>query len=140
MITTTINYAQMEEQYKAYDKDALYRAIKQEESMLTLDETDDALYQAFYAAEKTSNIGIVEEVEELIKVGNDSLAAIKTAAMQDTKLIDYYRKTVNEIYLTTFAKGNYDLTAQQIAILYLIATDYTPWEGGDAVYIASLMH
>ncbi len=133
------NYLQLEEQYKVYDKTALYRALQQDSTLLNLSDSCDALYQQYYAAEKVSNIGIVQEIEALIKQGNDSLATLKNATIQDQKMIDEFRKTVNEIYLASFAKANYDLTSEQIAILYPIAVNYTPWEGGDAVYIARLM-
>ncbi len=133
------NYTQLEEQYKTYDKTALYRAIQQDSSILNLGDTADVMYQQFYTTEKNSNIGMVQEIETLIKQGNDSLAGVKTASMLDQKQIDYFRKLVNGIYLETYAIGIYDLSAEQIEQLLPIATNYTPWEGGDAVYIARLM-
>ena len=107
--------------------------------MMYLGDSSDILYQDFYVAEAAGNIEKIAEIEALIKDKQDSLAMIKNATLLDQKLIDYFRKQVNEIYLNTFAEGNYSLTQEQIEILMPIAVNYTPWEGGDAVYIARQM-
>ena len=133
------NYVILNEEYKNHDMTALYRVLKSDTSLMYLGDTADVMYQQFYTTEKISNIGMIQEIETLIKQGNDSLAGVKTASMLDQKLIDYFRKQVNEIYLNTFAEGNYALTQEQIEILMPIAVNYTPWEGGDAVYIARQM-
>jgi hypothetical protein len=132
-------YTQLEEQFKEYDKKALYKAIKENQAMMYLGDSSDILYQDFYVAEAAGNIEKIAEIEALIKDKQDSLAMIKNATLLDQKLIDYFRKQVNEIYLNTFAEGNYSLTQEQIEILMPIAVNYTPWEGGDAVYIARQM-
>ena len=132
-------YTQLEEQYKAYDKEILYKALKENPAMINLNDASDALYQNFYTEEAAGNIEKIAEIEALIKDNQDSLAMLKNAELQDQKQIDYFRKLVNEIYLTTFARGNYNLTQEQTEILKPIAVLYTPWEGGDAVYIARLM-
>jgi len=133
------NYEQLEEQYKAYDKEAVYKALKEDATLLNMGATNDAEYQQFFTEMTASNIEKISEIENLIKNREDSLAMVKNAVLQDEKLIDEFRKVVNEIYLTTFARGNYDLTQEQIDILMPIAVNYTPWEGGDAVYIARNM-
>ncbi len=130
------SYAALEEQYKTYDKEVLYKAIKENPSIMNLGDASDVLYQDFYTSESGGNIEKIAEIEALIKDNQDSLAMLKNATIQDQKQIDYFRKIVNEIYLTTFAKGSYNLSPEQIDILMPIATEYTPWEGGDAVYIA----
>ena len=45
---------------------------------------------------------------------------------------------VNNTYLTSYSRSNYQLTALQTYFLKAIA-NITPWEGGDAVYIARFM-
>ena len=133
------NYEQLEEQYKAYDKEAVYKALKEDATLLNMGAANDAEYLQFFTEMTTSNVEKISEIENLIKNREDSLALVKNALLQNEKLIDELRKIVNEIYLTTFARGNYDLTQEQINILMPIATRYTPWEGGDAVYIARNM-
>jgi hypothetical protein len=132
-------YTALQEQYKTYDREVLYKALKENPMLMNLGDATDALYQDFYAEEAAGNIEKIDAIEEFIKNNEDSLAMLKNAELQDQKQIDYFRKQVNEIYLTTFAKGNYNLSQEQIDILLPIATQYTPWEGGDAVYIARLM-
>lgn len=113
--------------------------IQTDPMLINLNDANDALYQDFYAEEAAGNIEKIDAIEEFIKNNEDSLAMLKNAELQDQKQIDYFRKLVNEIYLSTFAKGIYDFTQEQTDILLPIATQYTPWEGGDAVYIARLM-
>ncbi len=133
------SYEQLEEQYKVYDKEAVYKALKEDNTLMTMGATTDAEYLQFFSLMATTNVEKISEIENLIKNREDSLAKIKNQNLQDQKMIDYFRKVVNEIYLNTFARGNYDLTQDQKEILMPIAVNYTPWEGGDAVYIARNM-
>jgi hypothetical protein len=44
-------------------------------------------------------------------------------------------KKVNEVYLNTIAKGNYDYNASHLSVLEQVASQ-CPWEGGNAVFRA----
>ncbi|NVN96406.1 MAG: T9SS type A sorting domain-containing protein [Bacteroidetes bacterium] len=88
---------------------------------------------------QASNIKKIDEIEQLIKNNEDSLAMLKNAELQDEKQIDRFRKIVNEIYLSTFALDNYELSSEQHERLLSIALSHTPREGGEGVYIARYM-
>jgi hypothetical protein len=105
---------------------------------MNMGDTSDIAYQQFYALNQNSNIGKIVETQELIKKGKVDEALLRNEAVQDQKLIDYYMKEVNNIYLSTYARSNYQLTAEQIVFLTTVA-NITPWEGGDAVFIARYM-
>jgi hypothetical protein len=116
----------------------LYSELKSDTSLMYMGDATDALYQDFYAEEAAGNIEKIAEIEALIKDNQDSLAMLKNAELQDQKQIDYFRKQVNEIYLTTFANGIYDFTQTQESALSAVA-NLPAYAGGDAVYTARVM-
>ncbi len=133
-----INYTALFETYSDYDKSTLYKILESDTTLRNLGDTGDVKYQAFYNLIKYSNIGKITEFE--YKLMNDELAEAKQLnnSLVNTSQVEEYRKIVNDIYLNTFATGYYTLTQEQISTLQQIA-DITPWEGGDAVYIARYM-
>ncbi|HMW10993.1 MAG: T9SS type A sorting domain-containing protein [Bacteroidetes bacterium] len=65
-------------------------------------------------------------------------AKTRNLAVTDTKLIEFYSKIINDIYLSTVARGNYDFTQDQLDWIYSIAA-LCPFEAGPAVYRARLL-
>ena len=133
-----INYTALFETYSDYDKSTLYKILESDTTLRNLGDTGDVKYQMFYNLIKYSNIGKITDFE--YKLMNNELAEAKqlNSSLVNTSQVEEYRKIVNDIYLNTFAIGYYTLTQEQVSTLQQIA-DVTPWEGGDAVYIARYM-
>jgi hypothetical protein len=133
-----INYTALFETYSDYDKSTLYKILESDTTLRNLGDTGDVKYQTFYNLIKYSNIGKITDFE--YKLMNNELAEAKqlNSSLVNTSQVEEYRKIVNDIYLNTFAIGYYTLTQEQVSTLQQIA-DVTPWEGGDAVYIARYM-
>ena len=137
-VRNEVVYDTLNTEFTTYDQEMLYRLLKGDSTLMNMGDTSDIAYQQFYADNQNSNIGKIVETQELIKNGEVDEALLRNEAVQDQKLIDYYMKEVNNIYLSTYARSNYQLTALQIDFLTSIA-NLTPWEGGDAVFIARYM-
>ncbi len=137
-VRNEVVYDTLNTEFTTYDQEMLYRLLKEDSTLMNMGDTSDIAYQQFYALNQNSNIGKIVETQELIKKGKVDEALLRNEAVQDQKLIDYYMKEVNNIYLSTYARSNYQLTAEQIVFLTTVA-NITPWEGGDAVFIARYM-
>src|SRR5690606_8709960 len=79
---------------------------------------------------------------DTVAVGPDTIhvdsARTRNLAVADFKLIEFYSKIINDIYLSTAARGNYDFTQDQISWIYAIAA-LCPFEAGPSVYRARLL-
>lgn len=78
------------------------------------------------------------DVQDYIAAGNVTAASTMNATIAGTDIMEINKKTVNDIYLATWAVGNFELTAAQQAALQSIADQFAI-EGGDAVYSARVM-
>ncbi|MBL0330075.1 MAG: T9SS type A sorting domain-containing protein [Bacteroidetes bacterium] len=106
--------------------------------MLTLGAADDIDYQNFYTASETAPIGKFEQVSDLINSDNVATATSVNSAVAPTTVMETNRKTVNAIYLQTFASGSYELESADESTLLAIA-NLDPLIDGDAVYSARAM-
>ena len=132
-------YTNLEEQYKSYNRYLLYKLLQENNSLIYMGDSSDYLYEQFFNEQSNGNIGTYDSLLTLIAMGNIDEALVLNNTIQDSKLIDYNQKIVTDIYLRTFAVDNYYLDSAQYDTLYYIATNYTPWEGGMAVYTARYM-
>ena len=101
-------------------------------------DTSDYVYQAFYNTMQSSNSAHYINTITAISIGDIDLASSELSQIDDTTTIDDNRITVGNIYLNTWAIGNYTLTDDQISTLYDIAY-LDPATNGDAVYTARVM-
>ena len=120
------------------DKMMTYRELKKDPAMLTLGAADDIDYQNFYTASETAPIGKFEQVSDLINSDNVATATSVNNAVAPTTVMETNRKTVNAIYLQTFASGSYELESADESTLLAIA-NLDPLIDGDAVYSARAM-
>ena len=80
----------------------------------------------------------IENINDNIGSGNNQQANTINNSFVPQTLIEQNRKTVNSIYLNTWASGIYSLTSQDSATLLNIALQ-NPLTNGDAVYSARVM-
>ena len=139
IVRDELEYPNLNEQFREYNRYILYQTLKENPWIMTMGGADDYMYQDFFNNESKGNIGKFDALETLIAEGNIDQALVKNGQIIDSTLIAYNQRIVNDIYLNTFARDNYELTPAQYQTLYDIATNYTPWEGGEGVYIARYM-
>jgi len=115
-----------------------YRYFRQNPGALQLNVPNDALYQSFYQQCANSCVGTIENINDNIASGNTSQAVNLNNSFSPQTLIEQNRKTVNSIYLNTWANGQWWFTSADSATLLSIASQ-DPLTNGDAVYSARVM-
>lgn len=125
----------------------LYNFIKGDS---TVDTSSLVVIQDFKDDLETQPVGKFNEVDNSISLAfSDTLAltadSLKMDSAQATntsivtnKLIEFYKKIVNDIYLNTAARNNFVFTNDQITWLNTIAP-LCPFEAGPAVYQARML-
>jgi hypothetical protein len=139
IVRDELEYPDLYVQFREYNRYVLYQALRENQYIINLGGDDDYMYQDFFNDEQNGNIGKFDAMETLIAEGNIDQALVENGLIIDSSLIAYNQRVVNDIYLNTFARDIYDLSTEQYQTLYDIATNYTPWEGGEGVYIARYM-
>jgi hypothetical protein len=132
MVSTNGDETQYAEASFAYNK------LKVEPALLEMNSPDDYIYQEFYDAAKLSTIGKLDEVNTLTVKDSVADANIANQAIQDENQIELNKKTVNEIYLKTWAEGIMEFTPADSLTLLNIANQNT-FTGGNGVVGARVM-
>ena len=133
---TTVSVVGDETQYA--EANFAYNKLKVEPALLDMNSPDDYIYQEFYDAAKLSTIGKLDEVNTLTVKDSVADANIANQAIQDENLIEFNKKTVNEIYLKTWAEGIMEFTPADSLTLLNIANQNT-FTGGNGVVGARVM-
>lgn len=84
------------------------------------------------------NVGKYVRFSDLISQRNFTEASAQNDAFTPLNQVEYHIKTVNDIYLDTWAAGRYDFTSDEYSALIGIA-EQSPYMGGPAVYTARVM-
>lgn len=115
-----------------------FKTFKEDTTILSQGNGNDASYQQFYDDVALSNMGALVAVGTLANDSNTIVAAQNiNAAINDTNSIEYFKKTINDIYLNTIAIG-LDLSATDSSFLNYCTT-LTIYQAGDAIYMAAAM-
>jgi Secretion system C-terminal sorting domain/SprB repeat/Right handed beta helix region len=138
IVRNSITYPISPMEFRFSDKEMAYRELKKDTTFMALGAPDDSVYQNFYHATQTTPIGKFAQVNALINSDNIATATAINGAVVSTTTIESNRKLVNEIYLRTFASGNYNLDVTDEDVLLSIAI-LNPLTDGDAVYSARSM-
>lgn len=130
-------YTALLNENKFLERKLAFRVLKANPQWLNLGTPADTLYQQFYTNTKQSTIG------KFVLINDTASTDIATAlsmnnAINDTCAIEYNRKTVNQIYLNSWAIGNSAFSSADSVTLYNIAIQ-EPLASGDAVYSARVM-
>jgi hypothetical protein len=96
---------------------------------------EDVVYQSFYNTMDAGIIGEKEYITSLIRDEDYTNALAAVTAMNDTNLLEYNFKVVNEIYINCCVSDTTEMTETQKLILENIAYQL-PLLGGSAVYQA----
>jgi hypothetical protein len=138
VVGDSLQFEEYEDENIYLAKAAAFNAMKEDTTILHQGNAKDADYQNFYNAMAASNIGLFAEVNEL--AGDTNLIAQAAALnenINDTNSIEYYSKTVNDLYLNKTARGM-PLNASDTLVLENIA--HLTWQiAGDAKYTAIAM-
>ncbi len=132
MVSTNGDETQYAEANFAYNK------LKVEPDLLDMNAPNDYKYQEFFDATKLSTIGKLDEVNDLTVKDSVMDANLANQVIQDENLIEFNKKTVNEIYLNTWAQGILDFTPSDSLILLGIAEQNIA-SGGNGVVGARVM-
>ncbi len=116
----------------------VFEELRSDPSLMNLGTENDAELQEFYDYALGTNLGALTYVKELLGQNDESQAETVNSQVTPENLIEYNEKTVNEIYLQTWAEDIFVLTTEQIQTLNDIALQ-NPISGGPAVYTARVM-
>lgn len=120
------------------NKSTAYRILDENDSLMYLDLPTDTILQNFYDEYSSSNIAMFQEVKTLAEQGETEDAISQNENINDTNLIEYNTRIVNEIYFEATQSDTLHLTSAQVSALQNIAYQ-NPMEGGEAVYRARAM-
>jgi len=115
-----------------------YEKIKADTSILYLGLPDDKQYQKFYQRVKSSNIGKLDNIKALIAAENYNAAIISNSFFTPLNTIEKNIKTVNDIFLHTWANEQFAFTSADSTTLMDIATQ-NPAYSGEGVYMARVL-
>jgi len=131
-------YIDLQNEYRAYDADFLYKMLADDTTMMWLGGTNDADYRYFFDSIKEANIGEFMQVYDLIEEGSYEEATALNNSIVPEQDVFLNLKTVLGIYLATWCNEKYTFSTSEYETLFAIANQ-TPYEGGDAVYTARIM-
>ena len=107
-------------------------------SLMNLGTADDSYLTNFYNSAMATNLGAFVQIKNYIGQNDHSGAEDINSTVTPDNLIEQNEKLANEIYLLTWAKGQYLLSLEQMETLTDIA-EQNPISGGPAVYTARVM-
>lgn len=146
IVATTDDTLQTEEE-KWIARKQLYGTVTDESF---IDTTNSSIIEDFIISMELQPIGDFSKVDKEINeafsdtnlinadVAKLDSARVKNQQVEDTKVIEFYKKIVNDIYLSTIARGNDNYTDDQRNWLNEIAP-LCPFEAGPAVYQARML-
>lgn len=128
-ISSANNYIENELENQYFD---VYDLILKQPTV----EIDNSIYDL--SEDVISNIGKFIEVNEMISESNFKGASLLNNSIIPSNIIEENQKTVNEIYLRTWAMGEYNLPNEDYYVLLNIA-EQEPVKGGHGVFGARVM-
>ncbi|MBL0339722.1 MAG: T9SS type A sorting domain-containing protein [Bacteroidetes bacterium] len=138
VVYDSLEFAEYVDENTYYARMNTYLAMENDTSILYLNELSDTTYQNFYFGMQSLNVGELARVNELSVYPDSVLTAISiNDAVSEDNDIEFNKKTVNHIYLNTFAIDS-SLSGTDSTTLEAIA--YMNWyQAGDVIYTAASM-
>jgi len=131
-------YDSLSEENKYLTDKTAYTTIKEDSTYLNLGTPDDAVLNTFSDSVENTNIGIFYLANEKYLAGDTLTAQQLTNSVSPDNFIEENQKTVNQIFYSTWALGNFAFTSEDSLILFRIANMNVD-EGGTAVLDARVM-
>ena len=138
IIRDEITYETMQEENKYLANYYAYQCFSEHPELLHLDSQTDDLFHDYYETLVHTNFGELESVREKIARENYLSAAETNEFIVSGNEQETYQRTVNAIYLNTWAEDQYILNRDQEVLLEPIAF-MNPLVGGPAVYGARVL-
>ncbi|MBL0050578.1 MAG: hypothetical protein IPP29_03175 [Bacteroidetes bacterium] len=115
-----------------------YSSMKSDSTIIYQGNSDDIYYQQFFNDIAQTNIGAFAQINELATDStNITTAQNINTAIVDTNNIEYYKKTVNNIYIYTYANDVAPSIMDSAVLDNISALNF--YEAGDAIYVAASM-
>ena len=130
------NFLSFEEQFLS--KQAALDALWNEPQLLQQGTPEDSILQSFKDSILQTNLGKIRKVKESITNNNFSLAMQENTSIIPGNLMEENSKTLNEIYLHSWAIEKFEIDSADIHVIKQIAFQ-NPIDGGVAVYSARVM-
>jgi hypothetical protein len=115
-----------------------YYLLKENPSIYNQGTPDDIVISNFKDSLSFTNIGSFYEISDKARLGDTLGAKIINDAIVPKDCKEQSQKIVNKIFLSTWARGNFELSDDDIIVLQTIA-DYNVEDCGIAVYDARVM-
>ncbi len=138
MLDQGFDYDYLEEEYSFYDAQFLYKLLREDPTLIDLGTIEDPKFVAFYDSIQQTVIEDIEALNNLIEAEDINEAIIANEELDISRGWNANLQKVNRLYINKFIRGDYDLTEDELEMLWGIALTI-PEEGGDAVYIARAM-
>lgn len=136
VVGDTMHFEDDQNENAYFAKSIALKAMDDNAQLLSQGNANDADYVDFYYAMKQSNIGMFDSINNITTDSNQISNAIAiNASINDTNTVEYYKKTVLDIYLNTEAQ-NIQLTQNDSAFCDFISS-LSYFTAGDAIYIAA---
>jgi hypothetical protein len=130
---STFQQLSLEAQYLA--KLNAFRIIQADTSIFNMNLSTDSIYKSFYDSMLLVNAGFIQYVEHSIHELDTTEARNYNELIVPENEMEAYLQIVNQIYLESWSRGNFDLDSASIVILLEIAF-LSPEYFGEAVYLA----
>ncbi len=123
-------YSIAPDEVRYYNRETAFKSMKSNDSIIR-----NVAREQFMDATENENIGLLTAVTDSIASGDLVTAEIINDAVTDTNVIEYNKRTVNDIIIQRSINGVLLLTAIDTAVLLNIAVQ-DGMHGGEAVYRA----
>jgi hypothetical protein len=138
IIRNEYNYISLDQQFNWYEKWYFYNYVVRDTNIKTLGAYDDTRYQQIFDSLNQSDVGMVEQLyANILQQEYENAVAINQSLPEYDQWVRNI-KFSNEIFFETWAKGDFELSASDSAVLWPIALT-TPYEGGLGVYTARVL-
>jgi hypothetical protein len=138
IVNDQVVYPVVADEMRYADKTTAYTTMKTDTTLKEELINSNPVFETFYNTNEAGNIGQISRINDLINQQDYAGALASNSAFIPANLIEQNRKSVNDVYLNTWAKERFTFTDDEYQTLYNLAIQ-RPVIAGDAVYSARVM-